>query len=97
MCSSDLTMYPLRKPISASSATTRARPSATASSGCRTGRRTVVQLYYGRDLSLVEVGAVLEISPSRVCQILTEARSRLRRHLRGQDVDHSDLEMSGAA
>lgn len=42
---------------------------------------TVIQLYYSRECSLAEIGAILEVSPSRVCQILGDARSRLRRDL----------------
>ena len=50
--------------------------------------RMVVHLYYGRDCSLAEIGAILEVSPSRVCQLLTDARARLRRY-----IGHVDLEL----
>ena len=42
----------------------------------------VLQLYYREDLTLREIGLVLEVTESRVCQILTEATLRLRVLLR---------------
>jgi len=38
----------------------------------------VLQLYYHEDLTLKEIGRVLEVTESRVCQILSEATLRLR-------------------
>ncbi len=58
--------------------------------------RHVILLYYARDLSLAEVGAVLEVTPSRVCQILTDARNRLRKAL-GRDLDVDLFSVEGAA
>lgn len=41
--------------------------------------RQVVLLYYARDCSLAEIGEILEVTPSRICQILSAARVRLRK------------------
>ena len=57
----------------------------------------VVQLYSGRDCSLAEVGAILKVSPSRVCQLLTDARARLRKLLGRVDVELFSIEEMGAA
>jgi len=38
----------------------------------------VLQLYYREDLTLKEIGRVLEVTESRVCQIMSEATLRLR-------------------
>jgi len=40
--------------------------------------RMVLSLYYERGLTLKEIGAVLDVTESRVCQIHTRAVSRLR-------------------
>jgi RNA polymerase sigma factor for flagellar operon FliA len=40
--------------------------------------RMAVLLYYGRDCSLAEVAVLFEVSPSRVCQLLSTARGRLK-------------------
>ncbi|MCU0223287.1 MAG: FliA/WhiG family RNA polymerase sigma factor [Acidobacteria bacterium] len=40
--------------------------------------RMVLSLYYERGLTLKEIGAVLDVTESRVCQIHTRAISRLR-------------------
>ena len=40
--------------------------------------RLVLALYYERDLNLKEIGDVLEVSESRISQILTQATTRLR-------------------
>ena len=40
--------------------------------------RFAVLLYYGRDCSLAEVAVLFEVSPSRVCQLLSMARGRLK-------------------
>ncbi len=44
--------------------------------------RLVVVLYYYEELTMKEIGAVLELSESRVCQIHTKIVQRLRQHLR---------------
>jgi RNA polymerase sigma factor FliA len=41
----------------------------------------VMALYYDEELTLKEVGAVLELSESRVCQIHGQALLRLRARL----------------
>ncbi|MEN9785844.1 MAG: polymerase sigma factor FliA [Pseudomonadota bacterium] len=58
--------------------------------------RNVILLYYARDLSLAEIGAVLEVTPSRICQILSDARTRLRKAL-GREVDVELFSVEGAA
>lgn len=59
--------------------------------------RIVVHLYYSRDCSLAEIGAIRDMSPSRVCQVLTEARARLRRFIGRVDLDLFSIEDMGAA
>jgi len=46
--------------------------------------RNAILLYYARGMNLAEIAAVLSITPSRVCQILSAARNRLRRALGGE-------------
>jgi RNA polymerase sigma factor for flagellar operon FliA len=43
--------------------------------------RTVVSLYYVEEMNLKEIGAVLEVSESRVSQILSTSVQKLRKHL----------------
>ena len=43
--------------------------------------RTVLALYYQEELTLKEIGKVLEVSESRVCQLHTRALNRLRSKL----------------
>ncbi|MDP2307134.1 MAG: sigma-70 family RNA polymerase sigma factor [Pseudomonadota bacterium] len=57
--------------------------------------RQVVLLYYARDCSLAEIGAILEVTPSRVSQLLTAARERLKKSL-VREIDMDDLQ-EGAA
>jgi len=45
--------------------------------------RLVMSLYYDEELNLKEIGAVLGVSESRVCQIHGQALVRLRARLRG--------------
>jgi RNA polymerase sigma factor for flagellar operon FliA len=45
--------------------------------------RLVISLYYYEDLNMKEIGNVLGITESRVCQIHTKAVGRLRSKLRG--------------
>ena len=44
--------------------------------------RIVLQLYYFEELNLKEIGVVLEVSESRVCQIRTQAIIRLRNKIK---------------
>ena len=44
--------------------------------------RLVVSLYYYEDLNMKEIGGILGITESRVCQIHTKAVARLRSKLR---------------
>ena len=41
----------------------------------------VLNLYYRRQLSLKEIGAVLDLSESRICQIHAHAVNKLREQL----------------
>jgi RNA polymerase sigma factor for flagellar operon FliA len=45
--------------------------------------RLVVSLYYYEDLNMKEIGNILGITESRVCQIHTKAVLRLRSKLKG--------------
>jgi RNA polymerase sigma factor for flagellar operon FliA len=42
----------------------------------------LLNLYYEEELNLREIGAILEVSQSRVCQLHSQAISRLRAHLK---------------
>ena len=42
-------------------------------------QQKVLNLYYYEELTLKEIGAVLEVSESRVCQIHSAAMKQLRR------------------
>jgi RNA polymerase sigma factor for flagellar operon FliA len=46
--------------------------------------RTVIGLYYQDELTLREIGEVLDVTESRVCQIHTQAITRLRSSLRNK-------------
>ncbi len=46
--------------------------------------RLVVSLYYYEDLNMKEIGGILGITESRVCQIHTKAMLRRRAKLTGQ-------------
>lgn len=43
--------------------------------------RMVISLYYHEGLTLKEIGSILEVSESRICQIHSKALSSLRSHL----------------
>lgn len=58
--------------------------------------KQVILLYYGRDLSLAEIGAVFHVTPSRICQVLSSARARLR-HALGESIDLEALASEGGA
>ena len=45
--------------------------------------RLVISLYYYEDLNMKEIGGILGITESRVCQIHTKAILRLRSKLKG--------------
>jgi RNA polymerase sigma factor for flagellar operon FliA len=41
----------------------------------------VMSLYYGDDLNLKEIGAVLKVTESRICQLHGQALTRLKARL----------------
>jgi RNA polymerase sigma factor for flagellar operon FliA len=45
--------------------------------------RVVISLYYYEDLNMKEIGTILGITETRVCQIHTKAVLRLRSKLKG--------------
>lgn len=47
--------------------------------------KLLMSLYYERGLNLREIGAVMEVSESRVCQLHSQAVARLRAKLREQE------------
>ena len=49
--------------------------------------KVVITLYYFEGLTLAEIGEVLGVTESRVCQIHTKAVGQLRSHLKDQDTD----------
>ncbi|MFQ5657276.1 MAG: sigma-70 family RNA polymerase sigma factor [Candidatus Methylomirabilales bacterium] len=53
--------------------------------------KTVIGLYYQEGLTMREVGAVLEVSESRVSQLHSSAILRLRARLRNQGIGSQDL------
>jgi RNA polymerase sigma factor for flagellar operon FliA len=53
--------------------------------------RHCVLMYYGKELSLAEIAEVYGVTASRISQVLTGARGRLRKRL-SDDVELSDLE-----
>ena len=54
-------------------------------------KRECIILYYGRDMNLMEVAETFNVTPSRISQILSEAREGLRKALEGV-VGAGDLE-----
>ena len=50
----------------------------------------VLALYYYEELTLKDIGIVLEVTESRVSQILTEATLKLRSHLRRVGIMEKD-------
>ena len=43
--------------------------------------RTIMSLYYEQELTLKEIGEIMGVTESRICQIHTQATARLRAHL----------------
>jgi RNA polymerase sigma factor for flagellar operon FliA len=58
-------------------------------------KRECILLYYGRDMNLSEVAEAFNVTPSRISQILSEARLDLRKNLEGV-VGAGDLEFREA-
>lgn len=46
--------------------------------------KLLMSLYYEQDLNLKEIGAILNVSESRVCQLHSQAVARLRAHMKEQ-------------
>ena len=44
--------------------------------------RNIVSLYYVEEMNLKEIGAILDVSESRISQILSQTVKRLRTNLR---------------
>ena len=59
--------------------------------------RHCIMMYYGKDMSLAEISAVYEVTVSRISQILSKARGRLRKRLAPfiEGTDLSELERAG--
>jgi len=53
--------------------------------------RHCVMMYYDKEMSLAEIGAVYGVSVSRISQIISDARRRMRKQL-AEQVDLADLE-----
>lgn len=53
--------------------------------------RMVLSLYYEHDLNLKEIGEVLGVSESRVCQIHTQATSHLKTYLEALDIEENSI------
>ena len=54
--------------------------------------RQCVLLYYGRNLTLTEIAKVFDLTPSRISQILSDARRRLRSQLELSPEDKAEKE-----
>jgi RNA polymerase sigma factor for flagellar operon FliA len=57
--------------------------------------RTVLSLYYYEQLTMKEIGAVLEVSESRVSQVHRAAVHRVRARLRRRKITRADLDVEG--
>ncbi len=50
-------------------------------------QRQVLHLYYAEELTLRQIGVVMEVSESRICQIMAAATLQLRVYLKERDFD----------
>jgi RNA polymerase sigma factor for flagellar operon FliA len=57
--------------------------------------RTVLSLYYYEELTMKEIGAVLDVSESRVSQIHSAALLRIRARLRRRKLESEDFDVEG--
>jgi RNA polymerase sigma factor for flagellar operon FliA len=46
--------------------------------------KLLLSLYYEQGLNLKEIGAVMNVTEARVCQLRTQATARLRAHMQSQ-------------
>ena len=53
-------------------------------------QRHCVMMYYDKEMSLAEIAAVYDVSVSRISQIISEARKRLRAAL-AETIDLADF------
>jgi RNA polymerase sigma factor for flagellar operon FliA len=49
--------------------------------------RYILMMYYFEDLTLKEIGSILDLSESRVCQLHAKLVTRLRTHLKHKQVE----------
>lgn len=56
-------------------------------------QRMVVVMYYAKEMQLTEIAAVLEVTASRVSQILSESRASLRKKLAARSFEPRDAEL----
>jgi RNA polymerase sigma factor for flagellar operon FliA len=56
--------------------------------------RQCILMYYGKEMSLAEIAEVYGVTPSRISQILSDARRRLRKKL-DRVMDLEDLNLEG--
>ena len=57
-------------------------------------QRKCILMYYGKEMSLAEISKVYGVTVSRVSQILSEGREKLRRKL-APIVERTDLTLQG--
>ena len=53
------------------------------SSGCRNASGILMGMHYEQDMNLREIGEVMGVSESRVCQLHSQAVGRLRASMKG--------------
>jgi RNA polymerase sigma factor for flagellar operon FliA len=51
--------------------------------------RQCVLLYYGRNMTLTEIAKVFDLTPSRISQLLSDARRKLRHQLETKEQDEA--------
>lgn len=76
-------------PESAAAATERQERLVEAILGLPDQQQKVLNLYYYEELTLKEIGAVLEVSESRICQVHSAAIKQLRKIVRSEESKHA--------